>query len=117
MSAVLKLPFETVEKLCEEFPMSVYAQDAMYRNGVAAFGMGDFEKSRSVFEGFIDSYPEHELRGEVEFFLGDIYAGVGAIEKAMKHYMSVETYTKNMAFIDNAYSQAAKSTPRTTSIQ
>ena len=95
-------------KLCEEFPMSVYAQDAMYRNGVAAFGMGDFEKSRSVFEGFIDSYPEHELRGEVEFFLGDIYAGVGAVEKAMKHYMSVETYTKNMAFIDNAYSQAAK---------
>ena len=97
-----------LSELCENYPMSVYAQDAKYRNGVAAFGMGDFEKSRKEFEEFVESYPKNELRGEVEFFLGDIYAGVGAIKQAMQHYMDVEVYTKNMAFIDNAYTQAAK---------
>lgn len=95
-------------KLIDDFPMGSYAEDASYRKGVADFGTGAFEKSRDSFESFINRYPESVLLGEVEFFLGDIYAGVGAVDAAMKHYEAVEKYTKNMAFVDNAYLQAAK---------
>ena len=94
--------------LVENYPMGSYAEDATYRKGVAEYGSAQFTKARDTFEGFIHRYGENQLAGEVEFFLGDIYAGVGEVDIAMKHYNAVEERTKNMAFIDNAYSQSAK---------
>ena len=95
-------------KMIDDFPNGPYAEDGMYRRGVAAFGAGDFNIARDTFDDFVSRYPDSVLRGEVEFFLGDIYANVGSEENAMKHYKAVEKYTKNQNFIDNSYTQAAK---------
>ncbi len=95
-------------EITENYPISPYAEDAGYRNGVALFGIGDFPKAREALTNFIESYPESALRGEVEYFLGDIYANSMAVKEAIEHYMNVEKYTKNQSIIDNAYTQAAK---------
>ena len=95
-------------KLVDNYPMGSYAEDATYRKGVAEFGTAKFEQARDTFESFLTRYGENPLAGEVEFFLGDIYAGVGEVDLAMKHYNLVEQRTKNMAFIDSAYQQGTK---------
>ena len=95
-------------KMIDEFPNGAYAEDGMYRSGVAAFGAGNFEVARNTLENFIERYPNGVLRGEVEFFLGDIYANNAAEDLALKHYGAVEKYTKNQTFIDNSYMQSAK---------
>ena len=99
---------KTFGTLTENYPVGPYSEDAMYRHGVSAFGMGDFPQARDVLENFISNYPKSSLRGEVEFFLGDIYANNAAVEQAMEHYNNVEKYTDNQAIIDSAYTQSAK---------
>ncbi len=96
------------DRMLREYPMGVYTEDALYRKGVAAFGLGKFQDSADALELFVKNYPDSSLRGEVEFFLGDIYGGAGQEDKAMNHYMSVEKYTKNRSFIDRSYIQAGK---------
>lgn len=88
-------------------PSGPYVEDGMYKKGVAAFGAGNFKVASETLEEFVQRYPESTWRGEVEFFLGDMYAGVGDEEKAMSHYLVVEKFTKNQFFIDRAYMQAA----------
>ncbi len=95
-------------KMVERFPVGLYAEDGAYRKGVAAFGAGKFEVARDTLESFIETFPKSSLRGEVEFFLGDIYANNNNIEKALKHYLEVENHTKGRTFTDNAYIQTAK---------
>lgn len=95
-------------KMIDDYPNGPYAEDGMYRRGVAAFGAGNFSDARDTLEDFISRYANSKLRGEVEFFLGDIYANNAKVELAMKHYKNVEKYTKNQSFIDNSYNQAAK---------
>lgn len=91
----------------DNYPANPYTEDGMYKKGVAAFGAGDFKIASRTLEEFLQRYPESTWRGEVEFFLGDMYAGVGEEEQAMAHYMNVEKFTKNKFFIDKAYMQAA----------
>ena len=95
-------------KMIDDFPNGAYAEDGMYRSGVAAFGAGNFERARDTLEDFVSRYPNSVIRGEVEFFLGDIYANNNHVEYALKHYSAVEKYTKNKNFIDNSYMQSAK---------
>ncbi len=95
-------------KMIDEFPNGAYSEDGMYCSGVAAFGAGDFTVASETLENFVSRYPNSMLRGEVEFFLGDIYANLNNVDKALKHYETVEKYTKNQSFIDSAYTQAAK---------
>ena len=99
---------KVLAKMIDSFPNGAYAEDGMYRSGVAAFGAGNFGLARDTLEDFVSRYPNSVLRGEVEFFLGDIYANNAHLEYAMKHYSAVEKYTKNQNFIDNAYTQSAK---------
>jgi TolA-binding protein len=99
---------KVLAKMIDSFPNGAYAEDGMYRSGVAAFGAGNFEVARDTLEDFVSRYPNSVLRGEVEFFLGDIYANNAHLEYAMKHYGAVEKYTKNENFINNAYIQSAK---------
>ena len=95
-------------KMIDDYPNGTYSEDGAYRRGVAAFGAGEFEIARDTLEDFIAKFPKSKLRGEAEFFLGDIYANVNEVDLALKHYKAVELYTKNQSFIDNAYMQAAK---------
>ncbi len=99
---------ETLRKMIDIYPNGPYAEDGSYRAGVAFFAIGEFTVARDIFEDFTRKYDKSGIRGEVEFFLGDIYAGVNQLDLAMKHYMDVEKYTKNQSFIDSAYIQAAK---------
>ncbi len=95
-------------KMTDSFPAGIYVEDGTYRRGVAAFGAGSFTQARDTLEDFVQTFPKSSLRGEVEFFLGDVYANVNEVNSAMKHYMNVEKYTKNKTFINNAYIQSAK---------
>ncbi len=92
----------------EETPEGVYAEDGTYRLGVAAYATGDFPLASSSLKDFISKYPNSKQRGEVEFFLGDIYANDGQPELAMEHYAQVENYTQTQVFIDNSYLQRAR---------
>ena len=96
------------KKQLEEFPEGVYAEDGTYRLGVAAYATGDFPLASSSLKDFISKYPNSKQRGEVEFFLGDIYANDGQPELAMEHYAQVENYTTAQVFIDNSYLQRAR---------
>ena len=95
-------------KMTDSFPVGIYVEDGTYRRGVAAFGSGHYEQARDTLEDFVQKFSKSSLRGEVEFFLGDIYANVNQVDLAMKHYMEVEKHTKNINFINNSYMQAAK---------
>lgn len=87
---------------------SAYYEDALYRKGICLFGLQETEDAREVFEKFIRGYPNSNLRGEAEYFLGDLEASVPNVEKALKHYANVEKYTDNVDFIQNAYFRAGE---------
>jgi len=112
MGYMAKSDFENAmkmfRKMIDTFPMGVYTEDGTYRCGVAAFGAGHYTEARDTLEEFVQKFATSGLRGEVEFFLGDIYANVNEVKMAMGHYMEVEKHTKNKTFINNAYMQAAK---------
>lgn len=112
MGYMAKGDFEKAMKMfktmTETFPVGVYCEDGLYRRGVAAFGSGNFTEARDTLEDFTQRFPKSGLRGEVEFFLGDIYANVNEVATATSHYKKVEQFTKNKTFIDSAYMQAAK---------
>lgn len=80
--------------MIDDYPNGTYSEDGAYRRGVAAFGAGEFEIARDTLEDFIAKFPKSKLRGEAEFFLGDIYANVNEVDLALKHYKAVELYTK-----------------------
>ena len=112
MAYLAKGDFPNAQKMfmkqINDFPVGDYSEDGMYRCGIAAFGASDFNVARDTLEEFTKKYPNSTLLGEVEFFLGDIYANVNEVDIAMKHYRNVEEKTKNAAFIDNAYMQGAR---------
>lgn len=112
MGYMAKSEFEPAMKMfrgmIDSFPIGIYVEDGTYRCGVSAFGAGHYTAARDTLEEFLQKFPSSALRGEVEFFLGDIYANVNAVDLAMAHYMAVEKCTKNKTFITNAYMQGAK---------
>jgi len=99
---------KTFGEIAENYSISPYAEDAGYRQGVALYGIGDYPAAQKALESFIESYPKSKVRGEVEFFLGDIFANSMLVKESLEHYMNVEKYTKSQPIIDNAYTQAAK---------
>ena len=99
---------KTFGEIAENYSISPYAEDAGYRQGVALYGIGDYPAAQKALESFVESYPKSKVRGEVEFFLGDIFANSMLVKESLEHYMNVEKYTKSQPIIDNAYTQAAK---------
>lgn len=97
--------FETVLK---KYPGSAYAEDSLYREGICEFGLQEMEAARDTFETFVRRYSDSNLRGEAEYFLGDLEASVPDVPKALKHYANVEKYTDNIGFIQNSYFRAAE---------
>jgi len=96
---------EDFQRLRRDFENTQYAEDALYRSGVALFGDGRYEAAMEAFEQHAARYPRSNLRGESEFFLGDIHSLMGEMETAMEHYRSVEQYTNNLTFVERAYKQ------------
>jgi len=96
--------FETVEN----FLQSPYREDALYRLGMTYYGSDEVEKAVEEFNRFIREYPRSGLRGEVEFFLGEIAASQGKLLEAVQFYEQVPEHTDNLSFITSAYFQKAK---------
>lgn len=97
---------ETFSSLVELFPDSVYVEDARYRYAMAYYADDQVETALELFTAFVADFPEGELRGEVEYFLGEIAASEGtSLEEALAHYRRVEEFTTNQSYIDAAYRQ------------
>lgn len=99
-------------KVIADFPDSPYLEDAEYRLGITFFGdqsdPKNMEIAKQIFELFIKNYPTSNLVGEAQYFIGDIYASRGEMEKALDYYAQVEFNTDNHSYIQSAYFQAAK---------
>ncbi len=94
---------EMFERLLRQYPVGPYSEDALYRLGICQYGMQNLEGAREAFGTFIAQYPDTTLRGEAEFFMGDILGGAGELEQAIRHYNNVEVFTDNLSYIENAY--------------
>lgn len=78
---------------------SVYYEDVYYRYGVALTGEQKEDQALAQFLRFTDTYPDSNLRGEAELYIGDLQRSKGDLEKAVFHYGSVGDYTDNPMFI------------------
>ncbi|MDP0496925.1 MAG: tetratricopeptide repeat protein [Verrucomicrobiota bacterium JB024] len=94
--------------ILQYYGTGAYAEDSLYRRGICYFGLEQYAEAEKDFVSFINKYPKSNLRGEVEYFLADIYATTGNLERALKHYSNVEKYTTSPSFIRNAYFQKGK---------
>ena len=95
------------EKIVTDFPESVYREDSTYRLAMTYYGEDDIPRAKKLFQDFVETYPNGSLRGEVEFFLGEIAASDGNILEAIQHYDRVPEYTDNIDYITSAYFQKA----------
>lgn len=107
----MQLAFERFDRIVREFRSSPYFTDSIYRSGVAAFGLENYEESRKRMHRLIDEYPEAKVRGEAEYFLGQIYGMEGtfdSLQKALMHYRNVEKYTDVHHYIQESYFKMAE---------
>lgn len=94
---------QTFKGFIEDYDQdSVYYEDVFYRYAVALFGEQKMQDSEAQFVRFVNAYPDSGLRGEAELYIGDLQRDRGALKDAAEHYLSVEQYTQNDAFIAKA---------------
>ncbi|MGE9294448.1 MAG: tetratricopeptide repeat protein, partial [Puniceicoccales bacterium] len=79
--------------MIQYYNTGAYAEDSLYRRGICYFGVENYKGAEQDFLSFIKKYPNSNLRGEVEYFLADIYATTGNLKPALMHYSEVEKYT------------------------
>ncbi len=91
--------FETV---INDYPQSPYVDDSYYRAAVADFGLENYEGALQRFVTFTTEFPRSPLRGEAEFFLGDLYSLLDQPDQALHHYRLVDQHSENLSFIRNA---------------
>jgi len=58
----------------------------LYKNAYETFQKGDFEGARKKFEAFIKQYPNTELSGNAQFWIGETYYQKKDFEKAILEY-------------------------------
>lgn len=95
--------------LLENYPDSIYKEDATFRRAVAVFGAGMVTDARKYFVEFLDTYKPQgsKLLGEAELFLGDISFMEQDYEDSYTHYMAVPDVTDNQKSIEAAFFQCA----------
>ena len=99
---------EQFQIIVDQFPQSVYLEDSNYRLAMTYYGSDQSDVATQKFEEFIQNFPNSNLRGEVEFFLGEIAASDGELLRAIKFYDEVPEHTDSISFITSAYFQKAK---------
>ena len=58
----------------------------LYKDAYEAFQKGDYEKARKKFETFLKQYPNTELSGNAQFWIGEIYYQKKDFERAILEY-------------------------------
>lgn len=109
-SAEAREQFEVIVN-SPRFVRSPYLEDSTYRVALSYYAGGENEKARESLRAYTEDYPRSPLRGEAEFFLGELAASAGNredMEEALIHYSNVEKYTDSISFITSAYFQKAK---------
>ena len=75
----------TKEVLSEPKGLSAGVGD-LYKDAYEAFQRGDFEGARRKFETFLKQYPNTELSGNAQFWIGETYYQKKDFEKAILEY-------------------------------
>jgi tol-pal system protein YbgF len=73
------------EALSEPKGLSAAMGD-LYKDGYEAFQRGNFEGARKKFETFLKQYPNTELSGNAQFWIGETYYQKKDFEKAILEY-------------------------------
>ncbi|MGF1531829.1 MAG: tetratricopeptide repeat protein [Puniceicoccaceae bacterium] len=99
-----------LERLISSFSDSGYLIDGTYRYAIAHYADENSairSKAQQLFEEFVEKYPSEPLRGEVEYFLGEIAASEANLDQALIHYEAVARFTRNMDYITSSFFQMA----------
>ena len=83
-------PASTKEVLSELKGVSTGMGD-LYRDAYETFHKGDLEGARGKFEGFLKQYPNTELSGNAQFWIGETYYQKRDFEKAILEYEKAVT--------------------------
>lgn len=78
--------------------------DALFEVGRCLFGLGQYDKMIKHYQGFLQSYPEFEEKGEVLFLVGQAYEKSGDKDKAKGVYTRLGT----MGDVDDTTKRKAK---------
>ncbi len=65
--------------------------DELYHMAYEAFKKGDYDQSLGLFQRFLESFPQHELGGNAQFWIGECYYRKGDYEQAILEYEKVLT--------------------------
>lgn len=65
--------------------------DELYHMAYEAFKKGDYDQSLELFQGFLNKFPQHELAGNAQFWVGECHYRKGDYERAILEYEKVLT--------------------------
>ena len=102
--------FKLGNQLVENYPDSIYHEDASFRRAIAIFGDGKISDAAEYFQKFIDDYEAagSKLIGEARLFLGDIAFMEQDYKKSYEEYMKVPDAAEvSQKTIDAAFFQCA----------
>ncbi|MCC5849170.1 MAG: tetratricopeptide repeat protein [Verrucomicrobia bacterium] len=83
-------------------------EDGFYRQGVAEYGLGDFDTAKQTFIAFLGEYPNSHLASEAHAMIGDILASWGQLDEALERYATAVDTGVNTVQIDYATFQQAR---------
>ena len=98
--------YQRFDLIVRKYPNSAYYPDALYRSGLAAFALERYDEATRRLEKVVQNYPDRAMRGQSEYFLGQIAGMKGTLDgmrNAINHYQKVENYVKRHSFIKKAY--------------
>ena len=91
-----------------EFEPKEFAEDIMYRLGMARYGQNNYAGAEKAFLDFIAAFPESELRSEAYSMIGDLRGAEGDLNASLEFYAKARETALNMEQENYAVFQMAK---------
>lgn len=88
--------------LSEQGKRSAFYEDAFYRKGICLYGVQKADEAYTHLAQFVSDYPNSDVRGEAELYLGDLQREREAYGPALGHYRLVDSYTNRAAWVTKA---------------
>ena len=86
--------------LIENYPNSLYLEDASLRKGICEFYLEDYEASRTSLLAFTDQFKQSQTIDQAFYFLGEIEALVGDLDTAIVYFEKADARTNNQLMHD-----------------
>ena len=78
--------------------------ETMYKNGMDAFDNGFYDEAELAFEDVLKQFPSHQLAGNAQFWLGEVYMQQGDTNKAKAAFKDgYEKYKNGNKAADSLY--------------